>query len=141
MPLSKKNIQTFQQKIFDWWKVNKRVLPWRHTHDQYKIMVSEVMLQQTQVQRVITKYAEFIEAYPTVKALAQAKTSDVLRIWKGMGYNRRALYLKQASEAVLRTHNGVFLATEEELLKTSDFMKKLSGNCFRKAYLPVLQVL
>ncbi|KKR78648.1 MAG: A/G-specific adenine glycosylase [Microgenomates group bacterium GW2011_GWB1_40_9] len=57
--------QTFQKKIFQWWKVNKRDLPWRHTHDPYKILVSEVMLQQTTVSRVLTKYPVFIKAYPT----------------------------------------------------------------------------
>ena len=98
MKLSKRRIQTFQDFIFLWWEQHKRDLPWRHTHDPYKILVSEVMLQQTQVRRVIPKYAEFIEAYPTANDLARATTADVLRAWKGMGYNRRALYLKRAAE-------------------------------------------
>ena len=119
MTLLEKDIQVFQKKIFAWWAENKRSLPWRHIHDPYKIMVSEVMLQQTQVLRVIPKYSEFVERYPTVEALVMAKTADVLRIWKGMGYNRRALYLKKASEAVLRSHNGVFPASEEALRKLS----------------------
>jgi len=80
-------------------------------------MVSEVMLQQTQVSRVIPKYNEFIRVFPTIQVLAQAQTASVLRLWKGMGYNRRALYLKQASEAILRLHNGVFPASEEALVK------------------------
>ncbi|HCM82592.1 MAG: HhH-GPD family protein [Candidatus Gottesmanbacteria bacterium GW2011_GWA2_44_17] len=117
MPLSKKYIQSFQQMIFDWWKANKRDLPWRHTFDPYKIMVSEVMLQQTQVERVLTRYIEFIEAYPTVHLLARAKTSDVLRLWKGMGYNRRALYLKQTAQAILELHNGIFPVSEEALVR------------------------
>lgn len=80
-------------------------------------MVSEVMLQQTQVLRVIPKYAEFIEAFPTVSALSRASTADVLRIWKGMGYNRRALYLKRAAETIVREYGGKFPRNEEELAK------------------------
>ncbi len=117
MKLTAKQITLFQYLIFDWWKVHKRDLPWRHTHDPYKIMVSEVMLQQTQVRRVIPKYTEFIEAYPTVNALAKASTSDVLKTWKGMGYNRRALYLKQAARAVVEQYGGKFPKSEKELVK------------------------
>jgi len=91
-------IREFQKFIFSWWEKNKRDLPWRHTHDPYKILVSEIMLQQTQVRRVIPKYREFMQRYPTASALARATTADVLRMWKGMGYNRRALYLKKVAE-------------------------------------------
>lgn len=117
MTLSSKNIRTFHKKIFDWWASHRRDLPWRHTHDPYKIMISEIMLQQTQVSRVLAKYEEFIRAYPTAKSLAQAKTSDVLKLWKGMGYNRRALYLKKAAESVTEIYKGVFPNTEETLHK------------------------
>lgn len=95
MKFSKRRIQDFQTNIFSWWRAHRRNLPWRHTHDPYKILVSEIMLQQTQVRRVIPKYAEFIKAYPTVKHLAGASAAEVLKHWKGMGYNRRALYLKK----------------------------------------------
>lgn len=117
MTLSHKRIKEFQDYIFHWWAKNRRSLPWRSTRDPYKIMVSEVMLQQTTVQRVIPKYSEFIEVYPNIKSLAEAETASVLRLWKGMGYNRRALYLKRASEAILRLHKGIFPASEEELLR------------------------
>jgi len=117
MTLSKKNIQAFQQKIFDWWKGHKRDLPWRHTHDPYKIMVSEVMLQQTQVSRVLMRYAEFIEVYPDVQSLAKAKTSDVLKIWKGMGYNRRALYLHQAAKIISEKYHNHFPLSQQLLSK------------------------
>lgn len=109
--MNSRKIKEFQAFIFSWWEKNRRDLPWRHTHDPYRILVSEIMLQQTQVQRVIPKYAEFIEAYPTAAALAKATTADVLRIWKGMGYNRRALYLKKAAEV------GIFPKSEQELVK------------------------
>jgi A/G-specific adenine glycosylase len=110
-------IQEVQNIIFSWWKNNRRDLPWRHTHNPYHILVSEVMLQQTQVRRVIPKYAEFIEAFPTAAALAQSTTAHVLKLWKGMGYNRRALYLKKTAEAVVRDYAGVFPDDEAKLLQ------------------------
>lgn len=111
MKLKKKEVQTFQSYIFLWWKKHRRSLPWRYTHDPYKIMVSEVMLQQTQVSRVLPKYKEFLDAFPTVSDLAKAPASQVLRIWKGMGYNRRALYLKKAAMV------GKFPKDETKLMK------------------------
>lgn len=113
----------FQSFIFTWWRTHRRDLPWRHTNDPYKILVSEVMLQQTQVLRVIAKYREFIERYPTAADLAKSSTANVLRIWKGMGYNRRALYLKKAvagkipdSEAELMKLPGVGKYTARAIL-------------------------
>lgn len=117
MLLSQAEITTFQNTIFSWWENNRRDLPWRHTHDPYKILVSELMLQQTQVPRVIPKYAEFIEAYPSVFSLSTASTADLLRAWKGMGYNRRALYLKKTAETIVTQYNGIFPAEEEKLQK------------------------
>lgn len=73
-------------------------LPWRNTRDPYKILVSEVMLQQTQVERVIPKYDAFVKAFPTPKALAKAPLSKVLKLWSGLGYNRRAKYLHEAGK-------------------------------------------
>ncbi len=100
MTLTKKQIISFQKKILSWWSTHRRDLPWRRTRDPYRIMVSEVMLQQTQVLRVLPKYAEFIGIFPTVLDLAQATPAQVLRIWKGMGYNRRALYLHRAARII-----------------------------------------
>ena len=79
-------------------------------------MVSEIMLQQTQVSRVMEKYKEFISLFPTVESLALASLKDVLIAWQGMGYNRRAKYLKVAAEAIVKNHNGKLPQTEEELL-------------------------
>ena len=117
MKLSRKKIENFREFIFSWWGGNKRNLPWRHTHDSYKILVSEVMLQQTQVLRVIEKYREFIQRYPTIFDLAKAPAADVLRVWKGMGYNRRALYLKKAAQTVVSHYGGVFPESEKVLVK------------------------
>lgn len=117
MKLTEEKITSFQKKIFDWWQDHKRDLPWRHTHDPYKIFVSEVMLQQTQVSRVLAGYREFIQRYPTVSDLAKAPVADVLRIWKGMGYNRRALYLKKAAQLVVDRYGSQFPKSEKELVK------------------------
>ena len=117
MKLSPRRIVSFQHNIFSWWTIHKRDLPWRHTHDPYKILVSEVMLQQTQVLRVIAKYREFIERYPRVSNLAKASPADILRIWKGMGYNRRALYLKKAAQMIVDQYKRVFPKSEQELVK------------------------
>lgn len=111
MKLTNERIHKFQNMILNWWQTNRRDLPWRHTHDPYKILVSEIMLQQTQVSRVLARYTEFIEVYPTARSLARATAADVLRLWKGMGYNRRALYLKKAAEI------GKFPKSEKELSK------------------------
>jgi A/G-specific adenine glycosylase len=81
-------------------------LPWRQTTDPYRILVSEVMLQQTQVSRVIPKYAEFLDAFPDVRALAAAPLEDVLRVWRGLGYNRRALALKRAAGVIVSGCGG-----------------------------------
>lgn len=81
-------------------------LPWRKTTDPYKILVSEIMLQQTQVSRVLPKYQEFLKTFPNTKKLAEAPLGDVLRVWQGLGYNRRAKFLKLAAEAVVSDHKG-----------------------------------
>ncbi len=94
----------------------RHTLPWRKTRDPYKILVSEVMLQQTQVLRVIPYYRAFISLFPTVQALAQAPLSDVLRAWQGLGYNRRAKMLHDAARAVC-AQSGRMPRTYEGLLK------------------------
>ncbi|MES2668232.1 MAG: A/G-specific adenine glycosylase [Patescibacteria group bacterium] len=81
-------------------------LPWRKTTDAYRILVSEVMLQQTQVERVIPFYRVFLKSFPTAKALARAPLGDVLLHWQGLGYNRRAKMLHEAAKAVVREHGG-----------------------------------
>ena len=92
-----------------------RDLPWRRTRDPYEIWLSEVMLQQTQVARVETRWAEWLDRFPSVFALAEAGTAEVLAAWQGMGYNRRALALKAAAEEVVRTYDGVFPTGVKEL--------------------------
>ncbi|MFH1286767.1 MAG: hypothetical protein ABII02_03375 [Candidatus Magasanikbacteria bacterium] len=84
--------KALQNIILQWYKKNKRDLPWRRTYDPYKILISEVMLQQTRVERVVPKYREFLKAFSTARKLARAKPAEVIKIWKGLGYNRRALF-------------------------------------------------
>ncbi len=88
--------------LLAWYREHGRDLPWRHTRDPYSILVSEVMLQQTQVGRVTPRYEAWLERWPDVAALAAAAPADVLREWVGLGYNRRALRLREACVAVAR---------------------------------------
>ena len=90
-----------QTAILQWYSKDGRKLPWRETSDLYRILVSEMMLQQTQVERVVPKYTEFLEKFPTAQDLANAQPGDVIEAWGGLGYNRRALYLQQAAEGML----------------------------------------
>lgn len=93
-----------------------RDLPWRRTRDPYKIWLSEVMLQQTQVARVETRWQEWLDRFPTVGDLAAAPVSDVLAAWQGMGYNRRALSLKKAAETIAQEYDGAFPRSVKELV-------------------------
>ena len=94
-------VREFQQKVMDWWSENARDLPWRNNPSPYEVMVSEVMLQQTQVNRVIPKYLEFLREFPTLEALAAAETKHLLIIWSGLGYNRRAMWLREAASQII----------------------------------------
>jgi A/G-specific adenine glycosylase len=89
-----------EAELLAWFAANGRDLPWRRTRDPYAILVSEVMLQQTQVARVVPRYVAWLERWPTVEALAAASAGDVIREWQGLGYNRRALSLHRAAQRV-----------------------------------------
>jgi A/G-specific adenine glycosylase len=92
-PLPDAAVREFREIIYGYYKNYGRDLPWRRTDDPYHILVSEVMLQQTRVGRVSIKFQEFLRAFPTIEALASTSLRDVLAVWQGMGYNRRARYL------------------------------------------------
>jgi A/G-specific adenine glycosylase len=89
-----------EQRLLDWYAVEGRDLPWRRTRDPYAILVSEVMLQQTQVERVIPRYLRWLERWPTAETLATAPRAEVIREWQGLGYNRRAVNLHRAAERI-----------------------------------------
>ena len=95
-----------ESRLLAWFAASGRDLPWRHTRDPYAILVSEVMLQQTQVDRVVPRYERWLERWPTVEALAAASPADVIVEWQGLGYNRRALALHRAAAHVSRRAAG-----------------------------------
>jgi A/G-specific adenine glycosylase len=113
--------QVFRQTVTTYYQAHGRHdLPWRQpetdgTFDPYQILLSEVMLQQTQVQRVIPKYHTFLVQFPTVQALTEAPLGDVLVVWQGLGYNRRAKFLWLAAQLAVREYGGVFPNSRTEL--------------------------
>ncbi len=98
----------FSKKLLDWYDGASRKLPWRMSRDPYAILVSEIMLQQTQVKTVIPYYHRFLEKFPTPHALAQAPEEDLLKMWQGLGYYRRARNLQIAAKQIVEEHNGIF---------------------------------
>ena len=102
--------------LLDWFERRRRDLPWRHTRDPWAVLVSELMLQQTQVARVVPKYHAFLERFPTPAACAAAPRSAVVEAWAGLGYNRRAVNLHRCAEAVVCDHGGTLPADLAALL-------------------------
>lgn len=115
-------IQAFTDAIWQWYAVHKRTLPWRDltisddTERAYQVMVSEIMLQQTQVSRVIIVFRNFVERFPTLRNLAEASNAEVIMAWRGMGYNSRALRLRDAAATIIHQFNGVFPQEYDQLL-------------------------
>ena len=100
------HLQEFHETLLAWFKTYQREMPWRRTADPYRIWVSEVMLQQTQVKKVVGYYERFIHRFPDVEHLAAAPLQDVLKLWEGLGYYARARNLHKAAQVVVRDHNG-----------------------------------
>jgi A/G-specific adenine glycosylase len=96
----------FQRGLLGWYARNRRDLPWRATTDPYHILVSEIMLQQTQVERVVPKYHEFLERYPTLERLARARPAEVRRVWYPLGYNIRPVNLQGIARETLARYGG-----------------------------------
>jgi len=105
--MNKKEIQTFRKALIVWYQAKKRSLPWRNTKDPYRIWVSEVMLQQTQVATVVPYYHRFLQHFADLKSLARADSQAVLKVWEGLGYYARARNLHRAASIVLKEHRGV----------------------------------
>ena len=108
-------VAAFQRTLLDWYDQHARELPWRQDHDPYHVMVSELMLQQTQVQTVIPYYQRFMAQFPTIAVLAQAPEADVLKAWEGLGYYSRARRLQQAAKQIVFDYAGVWPQTAAEL--------------------------
>ena len=119
--------RTLRPALLAWFDHNKRELPWRDTRDPYAIWVSEVMLQQTQVDRVIAYYQRFLERFPTVKSLASAEVSDVLSLWSGLGYYSRARNLHKAAVELDSRHQGTLPSTVEALRTLPGFGRYTAG--------------
>ncbi len=133
----------FVQTVWEFYRqFGRHDLPWRQTTDPYCVMVSEIMLQQTQVDRVIPKYLAFVAKYPSAADLAAAQTADVLTLWQGLGYNRRALMLLRAAQNVMECHGGTFPTTVEGLRALSGVGPYTAGAIMAFAYdtpMPIIE--
>jgi A/G-specific adenine glycosylase len=108
--------QRFRRRLLAWYRVNGRDLPWRQTDDPYHILVSEMMLQQTQVDRVLPKYHEWLEKFPSLAALAEARERDVTDTWRPLGYNIRPRRLQSIARESVARYGGELPSDEETLL-------------------------
>src|SRR5207302_1925355 len=108
--------RTFQRRLLSWYRRHRRDLPWRRTRNPYHILVSEIMLQQTQVDRVVPKYREWLARYPSLEALARAGAREVREAWYPLGYNIRPVRLRDIARAAIRRHGGKIPSTRDGLL-------------------------
>jgi len=115
--LAPSQIRSFQKKVYNYYDNHGRDLPWRKRVTPYRVLVSEIMLQQTQVDRVIEKYKEFLSEFPDFPVLAKTPLSKLLKLWSGMGYNRRALSLRKLAQVVVSEHKGR-LPSDPDILVT-----------------------
>lgn len=135
MQLNKKEIQQFQKIVFDYFTTSGRThLPWREKINPYKVWVSEVMLQQTQVDRVIPFFNNWMKHFPDIHTLANASQIDVLKYWKGLGYNSRALRMKKSTEEIVQKYNGIFPKEKSEIEKLPGIGPYTAGAIVAFAY-------
>jgi A/G-specific adenine glycosylase len=132
--LSPGRVEKFQAVIYQHYQAHKRAMPWRQTQDPYHILVSEIMLQQTQVERVLGKYGKFLARFPDFETLARAPWPEVLAEWQGLGYNRRALALKRLAQAVVEDWGGTLPRGEEELRSLPGIGPATAGALLAFAY-------
>ncbi len=133
--------QSDATRLLAWYRRSRRDLPWRRTRDPYRIWVSEIMLQQTTVRAVVPYYRRFIRLFPTVRALAAARRSEVLAAWSGLGYYRRARHLSAAARIIVTRHAGRFPRRPEDALALPGVGRYTAGAILSIAYgarLPVL---
>lgn len=131
-----------QQRLLAWFAAEARELPWRGTRDLYRIWISEVMLQQTQVATVVSYYQPFVARFPDVKSLAAADEHDVLKLWEGLGYYRRARQLHAAARQIVALHEGGFPESFDEVLALPGIGRYTAGAILsigRDAKLPILE--
>ena len=116
MKLTKTAVKNFQNIVLTYFRNNGRLFPWRTSFDPYHILVSEVMLQQTQTERVTPKFEAFISRFPTVESLAEGSQAEVLKLWQGLGYNRRGMNLHRAAIEISEKFGGKIPADSEQLM-------------------------
>jgi A/G-specific adenine glycosylase len=121
---SPRRLRALQERLLGWYAENRRDLPWRRTTDPYAVLVSEIMLQQTQVPRVVPRFADWLEAWPDLESLAEAPLAGVLRRWQGLGYNNRARRLQACAQAAVAAAAGDRRA---ELPRTPEGLRALPG--------------
>ena len=126
--------QSFRRRLLAWYRRNQRDLPWRKTTDPYKVLVSEIMLQQTQVDRVIPKYHEFLTRYPTFETLAEASPSEVKRVWYPLGYNVRPLRLHSIACETVERYGGKLPEEPEQLQQFKGIGRYTAGAIATFAY-------
>ena len=132
----------FRAGLLDWFRANARSLPWRADRDPYRVWISEVMLQQTQVAAVIPYFQRFLETFPTIDHLARAPLADVLKQWEGLGYYRRARDLSRAAQIIVENHGGRFPTEAEEVRRLPGFGKYTTNAVLSQAFetrLPILE--
>jgi A/G-specific adenine glycosylase len=134
MQLTDQQISSFQSVVWEYYRQQGRELPWREDPTPYQVLVSELMLQQTQVSRVIPKYNAFLYTCPNIAVLAEESLGEVLTLWSGLGYNRRAKFLHLAAVMVVRDYNGILPQTTEELIKLPGIGKNTAGAIMAYAF-------
>ena len=132
--LDEEKLKAFQRRLLRWFRRFGRDLPWRRTRDPYEILVSEVMLQQTQVDRVREFYGRFLQEYPTVQDLAAARPARVRESWDGLGYYARARNLHAAARTIIRQHQGRFPRRLEDVLALPGVGRYTAGAVVSFAY-------
>lgn len=134
MLLTEKQTRDFQEIVWQHYQQYGRQMPWREDPSPYKVLVSELMLQQTQVNRVIPKFNAFMYTCPDIVVLSRKSLAEVLELWSGLGYNRRAKYLHQAAQMVVSDFSGSIPNTSDELVKLPGVGKNTAGAILAYAY-------
>lgn len=133
----------FVQTVWSYYERHgRRSLPWRNTKNPYHILVSEIMLQQTQVDRVISKYHDFLKRFPTIQKLSNSSLADVLIVWQGLGYNRRAKMLHECAKQIIVEYHGRFPKRYDELLELRGVGPYTAGAIMAFAYnraIPIIE--
>jgi len=134
MQLTAAQIAMFQETVWDYYRTAGRAMPWRKHPEPYAVLVSELMLQQTQVSRVLPKFEAFMRRFPTLAALAAAPLGEVLQAWSGLGYNRRAKFLHQAAQQIVAAHHGEVPRATGELTALPGIGKNTAGAVLAYAF-------